>query len=217
MNTETFDFKLFLDDSQRVLTKPLAYFETLRTTGGIIEPLLKVFFYGSAAGILFFLWGLLNFSAEGALFGGAVGFMVLIWWVIGSVIGLFIFSGIIMVISSICRGNVDFEVSLRVAASIMVLMPVIALISILGEWNIYFFKLISIIVNLYGLWMLYLGLVHSLKTENHTARNATIILAVFVVLFGILGSGYIGGSTRRYIRNLEINDRETREWFKGKD
>lgn len=217
MNTETFDFKQFLDDSQRVLIKPVAYFETLRTSGGIIEPLIKAFLYGLAAGILYFIWGMLNFSTEGALFGGAVGFMVLIWWVIGSVIGLFLFSGIIMAISSICKGNVDFEVSVRVAASIMVLMPVIALISILGGWNIFFFKLISIVINLFGLWLLFLGLVHSLKTEYQTTRNATLLLAVFVVLFVIMSSGYLGGSTRRYMRNLEINDKETRELFKGKD
>ncbi len=217
MNTETFDFKQFLEDSRSVLLKPVAYFETMKTTGGIIEPLIKAFLYGSAAGVLYFIWGLLNFSTGGSLFGGAIGFMVLIWSVILSVVGLFIFSAIIMVISSICKGNSDFEVSVRVAATIMVLMPVMALVSILGGLNFPLFKLISILVNLYGLWMLYLGLIHSLKTEKQLTRNASLIIAVLIVLFGIIGPRFSGPNTRRYMRNLENYDRETREWFRGKN
>jgi hypothetical protein len=217
MNTEAFDFNKFLEDSRNVLLKPVAHFETMKTTGGFIEPLIKAFLYGLAAGVLYFIWGLLNFSTGGTLFGGAIGFMVLIWSIIGSVIGLFISAAIIMVISSICKGSTDFETSVRVAAAIMVLLPVMALISILGGLSFTLFKLISIIVNLYGLWMLYQGLIHPLKAEKQTARNATLILAVLIVLFGVIGSGYSGHATRRYMRNLENYDKETREWFRGKN
>jgi len=214
MNAESFDFKQFFADSKSALLRPTGYFLAMRTTGGIIEPLIKVIIYGFAAGILYFIWGLLNFSSGGGLFGGAVGFMVLIWAVIGSVVMLSLFSLAIIVISSICRGSRDFEAALRVGSSIMVLMPVVALMSVIGGWNETLFMLILIVINLYGLWMLFLGLTVTLKTNVSSTRIVSLIAGVLLVVLILAGTGQAVRVTRDFMKNLKNDDRVTREWFK---
>ncbi len=71
------------------------------------------------------------------MFGGAFGIMILIWKIIGSIIGLFIGAVILLVISSVCKGNTDFEANVRVIAAIMVVMPISAFFGFAGHINFY--------------------------------------------------------------------------------
>jgi hypothetical protein len=209
MNNEGFDFKKFLGDSQNTLLKPKEYFAGMPVTGGLTEPLIKALLYGAAAGILYFIWGLLNLGTVG-LFGGAVGFLALIWTIIGSVVGLFIGAVIVLVLSAIAKGSTDFETCVRVSASIMVLLPVIAFLSIISGLSLKLSLIISLLVNLYGLFLLYNALIGSLKANQKTSQIVVIVLAAIMALFMLAGLGARRGA-ERYMKNL---DRETKDMLK---
>jgi hypothetical protein len=137
MANSTFDFNVFLKESKDVLVSPKSYFSTMKTTGGIAEPLIKAVIYGVVAGLIAFIWSLLKIgSSTMGLLGGAVGVMLFVWYIIGAIIGLFIGAVIILVISAICKGSTDFEANTRVTAALMVIMPISALLGFVSGLNL---------------------------------------------------------------------------------
>jgi hypothetical protein len=164
MDNGTFDFNLFVKESKETLLNPKSYFSTMKISGGITEPLIKAVIYGAVSGVLYFLWGLVGLgTAVGGLFGGAVGIMLFIWAIIGAVIGLFIGGVVMLILSSICKGNTDFEANVRVTASLMVVMPISALFGFTMGLNLYLGLIIGLVIKLLGLWLMYHALIEALK------------------------------------------------------
>lgn len=186
-NGTSFDFNAFINESKETLLNPKSYFSSMKTAGGMVEPLIKAVIYGVIAGIFYLIWGLFHLGAAGSLLGGAVGFVGLIWAIIGSIIGLFIGAVIIMVISAIGKGSTDFEACMRVSASLMVIMPVSALLSFLGGISLTLGLIVNLIIWLYSLWLLYHGLTGSLKATPGTVKIIMWVLAAILVLFTITG------------------------------
>jgi hypothetical protein len=212
MSNGTFDFNLFLKESKETLLNPKSYFATMKTTGGIAEPLIKAVIYGTVTGIIYLLWGLVKIGAVGGGFvGGAVGIMAFVWAIFGAVIGLFIGAVILLIISSICKGNTDFESNLRVTAAVMVVMPISALFSFLSGISVYLGLIVSLIVFLYSLWLLYHGLVEALKCKPETAKIVCYILIALIVLFLLLGLG----AKSRLERTLNQYKKESNELLKN--
>ena len=56
----TFDVNAFIQESKDVLLNPKSYFSTMKTSGGITEPLIKAVIYGALAGAIAFIWSLLH-------------------------------------------------------------------------------------------------------------------------------------------------------------
>ncbi|HPT20930.1 MAG TPA: Yip1 family protein [Bacteroidales bacterium] len=188
MSNGTFDFNEFIKDSKEVLTNPKSYFSTMKTSGGLVDPLIKAVIYGALAGLFSFIWSLLHIGV-GSMFGGAIGAMAFVWSVIGAIIGLFIGAVILLVISSICKGSTDFEANARVTAAVMVVMPISALLGFASGVNIYLGVCVSLAVNLFSLWLLYHGLVEALKAKPETTKIVTYILIGIIVLFTLIGLG----------------------------
>lgn len=185
MSSESFNFNQFLKDSVNSLTKPKSYFSEMPVEGGFGVPIVKALIYGALAGVFTFLWSLLKIgAATTGVLGGAVGIMAFIWAIIGALIGLFIGAVIVLIISAICGGSTDYEANTRVTASLMVLMPINALFGFIGGGV---GAVIGFIINLYGLLMLYHALNGSLKAKESTSKVLTIILAVIVLIFFIVG------------------------------
>lgn len=190
MSNSTFDLNAFLKESKDVLVNPREYFSTMKTTGGIAEPLIKAVIYGVVAGIIVFLWSILKLGgATSGLMGGAIGFMAIIWYIMAAIIGLFIGAVILLIISAICKGNTDFEANVRVTAAAMVIMPISALLGFFTGLNITLGSIVSLVVSLYGLYLLYHGLVQALKADAGTSKIVMYILAAVLVLFMIIGIG----------------------------
>jgi len=189
MSNSTFDFNAFIRESKEVLVNPKSYFSTMKTTGGIVEPLIKAVIYGAIAGVIIFLWGIIGLGAFSGFLGGAVGAMALVWYIIAAVIGLFVGAVILMVISSICKGSTDFEANVRVTAAVMVIMPVSALLGFLTGINLTLGMIIGLAVNIFALWLVYNGLIGALKAKPETAKVVVLILAALLVLFMLLGMG----------------------------
>jgi len=188
MSNGTFDFNLFLQESKETLLNPKSYFSTMKTAGGIAEPLIKAVVYGTLTGIIYLLWGLLKIGAVGGGFiGSAVGFMAFIWAILAAVIGLFIGGVILLIISSICKGNTDFEANLRVTASLMVVMPVSAFFGFATGINLYLGLVVSLLIYAYMMWLLYNALVEALKCNAATTKIVCYVLIGIIVLFSFIG------------------------------
>ncbi len=189
MSNSTFNFNSFIKESIDVLVKPKTYFSTMKTTGGIAEPLIKAVLYGVIAGIIALIWGLLKIGGSIGIFGGAVGVMMFIWYIIAAIIGLFIGAVIMLIISAICKGSTDFEANVRVTASVMVIMPIGALLGFISGLNSMAGSIVSLLVNLFALYLIFHGLVQALKAKPSSSKVLTIILAALLVLFFIIGLG----------------------------
>ena len=182
-NSGSFDFNAFINESKETLLNPKSYFAGLKTTGGMAEPLIKAVIYGAVAGVFAFLWSLLKVgSVTGGMFGGAVGVMVFVWYIIASVIGLFIGGVIVLVISAICKGSTDFESNVRVAASLMVVMPISALLGFAGGINLYLGAVVTLGVNIFSLWLLYNALNETLKANQGTVKIVSYVLIALMVI-----------------------------------
>ncbi len=172
----------------------------METTGGMGEPIIKALIYGTLAGVIRLIWSIAGLSAVGGglgfLAGNAVGIMALIGSIIGAIIGLFIGAVIILVISAICSGTTDFEANIRVSADMMILMPISALFGFL-IFIPFLHTIVGLVINLYGLWMLFHALKGVLKGKPDTAKIITLVLAVLLVLFSL-----IGFATHRAVRSI---------------
>lgn len=185
--TSSFDFNAFIKESKETLLNPKAYFSTMKTSGGMAEPVIKALVYGIVAGVIVFLWGVLGLSGTVGIFGAGIGAMALIWTIIGALIGLFIGAVILLVVSAVCKGNTDFEACLRVTAAVMVVMPISALLGFTMGINSVFGAIVTLCINLYALYLLYYGLTESLKANPGTTKIVMYVLAALLVLFMITG------------------------------
>lgn len=191
MSNENFNFSKFLQDSQNALFKPKEYFASMPTSGGFVEPLIKALLYGTIAGIFTLIWSLLHIGQFGSgmlggLLGNTIGIMAFFSSIIGALIGLFIGAVFVLLASAICGGSTDYEASVRVTASLMVLSPISAFFGFLGFISI-LGSLVSLVISLYGVWMLYHALIGSLKGKSETSKIIGIVLAVIVAIFSIMG------------------------------
>jgi hypothetical protein len=212
MSDGTFDLNLFIKESKEVLLNPKSYFSTMKTSGGMTEPLIKAVIYGAISGAFAFIWSFLKIGVmTGGLFGGAIGFMVFIWSIIGAIIGLFIGAVILLVISSICKGSTDFEANMRVTAAVMVVMPIRSFFGFAGHLNIYLGVIIGLAVSIYALWLLYNGLVEALKSNPETTKIVSYVLVAIIVIFTLIGFG-----TARRARQFmnEFNNKDVKEMMK---
>jgi hypothetical protein len=215
MSNGTFDFNEFIKESKEVLVNPKSYFSTMKTSGGITDPLIKAVIYGAIAGALAFLWSILKIGvASAGLFGSAFGIMLFVWAVVGAIIGLFIGAVILLVISAICKGNTDFEANVRVTAAAMVIMPISAFLGFAGHFNLYLGIFIGLAINLYALWILYNGLIEALKANPETTKIVMYILIALIVLMMLAGFG----TKRRANRIMnEFNNSDLKELMKDAD
>lgn len=214
MSNGTFDFNAFIQESKETLVNPKSYFSTMRTSGGMTEPMIKAVIYGAIAGAIAFLWSILKFGpVTGGFLSGGIGIMVFVYYIIASIIGLFIGGVIVMVISSICKGSTDFESNVRVTAALMVVMPINAFLAFTGHFNLYFGVIAGLGVNIYALWLLYNALIETLKAKPETTKIVMYILIAIIVLFSLVG---LGAKRRTSQFMNEFNSSEFKEMMKEK-
>lgn len=186
MSEKSFDFNRFLEETKSVLLSPADYFSSMKKSGGFPEPLIKAVIYGVVAGLINLIWAVFFSSSMGGMFGGmfggGVGVFGLVMGIIGSIIVLFLGGGILLVISAICGGSTDYESNVRATASLMALSPVSALFGFLTTISLTLGMIVSIVISLYGIWMLYNALTKGLGCKDGAAKVVSIIIAVIPVL-----------------------------------
>jgi len=179
-----FDFKKFVDDSIQVLKNPKEFYSSMSKTGGLGEPIIKALIYGLISGIIALIWSVLGLQIA---FIGPVKALILA--VIFALIGLFIGAIIILIISAICGGSTDFENNVRVTAAAMVLMPVNTLLAVFGEIHVYVGSIITLVLVLYGIWLMYNALTASLQAKETPAKIISGLLALLFLIIIIAGFG----------------------------
>jgi hypothetical protein len=186
MSSRVFDFNSFIKESVEVLTIPKAYFSTLKITGGLTEPLIKALIYGAVTGAMAAILTAFHFAVGGDILIGYSGLKALSATIIGAVVGLFTGSLGLLVISSVCKGNTDFEACCRIVASVMVLVPVGALLGLVTNFSFYPGEIITLCIKLFGLWLVYNALIEKLKAKPETTRMVIYIFGILVIIFKII-------------------------------
>jgi hypothetical protein len=180
MSNLSFDFKAFIKESIDVLINTKSYFSKMKTTGGVAEPLIKALIYGAVAGIIGFLWNLVDLG--GPVIGSISGFMIIIWFIIGAIVGLFVGAVLLYIISGICRGSKDYEANVRVIAATLVLFPFNVLLSFTGGLNVIAGIAIMLAIDFFALYLLYHGLIQTLKANPVSVKIVIILLAILSTL-----------------------------------
>ena len=208
-----FNFQKLIDESKLALTTPKEYFSSLAKEGGFGEPIIKALIYGLTAGVISFIWSILKLAPMGGMFGGTAGsgLMIIIGSLIFAVIGLFIGGVILLIVSAICGGNTNYEANVRVTASLMVLSPVNALLSFTSGINLMLGSIISLLVSLYGIWMLYQALLTTLEAKENISKIVSIILAaipVLIVISTLTCYQTTSTLTEKYMKDMQTDDKE---------
>lgn len=209
MNNGTFDFNTFIKESKDTLLNPKSYFAALKITGGLIDPLIKAVIYGLIAGVFAFLWNILNLSSmTGGMLGNSVGVFIIAKYAFISVVGLFIGAVITLIISSICKGNTDFEANVRVVAAILVILPISAALDFTGGINFYFGIVVSLAINIFAFWLLYNGLIETLKTKPETTKTVVYVLIGIFVITMLLGVQKMSEANRilNQFKNIDFKE-----------
>jgi hypothetical protein len=209
MNNGTFDFNTFIKESKDTLLNPKSYFTSLKITGGLIDPLIKAVIYGLIAGVFAFLWNILNLSSmTGGMLGNSVGVFIIAKYAFISVVGLFIGAVITLIISSICKGNTDFEANVRVVAAILVILPISAALDFTGGINFYFGIVVSLAINIFAFWLLYNGLIETLKTKPETTKTVVYVLIGIFVITMLLGVQKMSEANRimNQFKNIDFKE-----------
>lgn len=181
----------FISTVRGVVLNPVGFFRGMRKSGDFINPLIFTVICAAVAGlisgILLFLFSLILGD-----FIGAFGQLILqpIFYVVGGVIGLFIGSGIIHLLTMLLiKPNAGFEATYRVGAYLgaLYLVSWISIIPILG-W--------LLIIPL-SIWYVVLGILGIREVHStNTGRAAAVVLIPTVVLFvlGLIVIALIGAA-----------------------
>ncbi|MFH1379064.1 MAG: hypothetical protein ABII23_02180 [bacterium] len=174
-----FDFKNLLIESKQTLLSPKTYFSAMPKTGGYAEPVIKTLIYSFLSGCIIFIWSILGVDSASGL-----GKSAIIKHPVLALVFLFVIALLLLIISLICGGDKSYETNLRVQASMFVLMPISALISVLYGVNPYIGIFISIVLNLFALWIFFNALIYGLSAKPLRAKIVVgIFTAGFIVLF----------------------------------
>jgi hypothetical protein len=180
-----FDFQKFINDSRDVLLNPKDFFSRIELSGGLGEPVIRALIYGAIAGLFSMIWSFMNI---GGLFGSATGIGLFFTTIIGALIGAFIMGILILIISSICGGNTDYEPNFRVAVAIMVFLPISSFLSVIGGLSYWLSTLVSLAINLYALYVLYYALFVALSGKEQTAKVLGYVLGGFLIFIMLIGA-----------------------------
>jgi len=175
-----FDIKAIVDAFVAVLTKPAEFFASpaIQNQQGFPQPLIFAVVMGVLAGVVGLLLAVLHL---GAVFGIGAGLLGLVLSPIFAVLGAFIGGAIVHVIGLIGGGKGTYEQSVRIACYAMAVFPIAVLLRIIS------FLPLDILANLYGLYIIALGVIALHQAKRQTVFIVVGVLAALAVIFGIVG------------------------------
>ncbi len=205
MTDPSFNFRDFLSESRQTLLRPREYFATMKTTGGFTEPLVKAAIYGALAGFLFQFWIAISLIGRTGSYTIVPGFIrEIITITISALIGLIIGTLIMLVLSSLARAHTNMETNARVAASLLILMPVKVLFGFAGLVGYGAGLAVDLLIDLYGVLMVYHALTTILNGDVKKSRTVAMVLAGLVLLF-VMGSINNHRRGKDYFPGLKIS------------
>jgi hypothetical protein len=166
-----------------VISRPKYFFSRIVADGNIEDAMLKAFFYGMVGGLAVLLMQLIGGAT--VTFGSVFSKLIIV--PVLAVTLLFVFGGLLMLISEITGGERDWEISLKGLASIFFFYPVILVLNQLA-WGCWSLLTISILVDIYVLFLLYNLAVYCIRGTR--GRVLVVIGAMAVLLLTVYLTDY---------------------------
>jgi len=174
---KNFNFSEFVNETIGIITSPGSYFSSLGEGKGWVSSIIKIFLYVAIAELV----AIIPMTFKGQFFDPGMYLMISCSLLVVAIPILFFGTLLLLIISAICGGNTNFKSNLRVIASAMIVYPLSAFMSIFYNINVYFQAILSALVTLYGLYILYLGLIKALGAKSTPAFVILAILAIFPI------------------------------------
>ena len=161
---------------KNIITNPKRYFTKIVADGNMEESMLRAFLYGLLGGCLVLLIRLIGGATitVGAIFTAVIVVPVL------AVTLLFVFGGLMMLISEITGGERDWEIAIKGLASVFFMYPVILILNSCA-FNCWSMWIISIFVDAWVLYMLYCIAVYCMRGARTNVMIVIGILAIFII------------------------------------
>jgi hypothetical protein len=166
-----------------VLTKPAAFYTSVRDASGLGAPVVFALVMGLASGVIAAVFTVVGLGAAsgamGSALGAAAGFGAIVMSPVFAVVGCFVGGAIVYLISMIAGGKGTYEQSVRVAGYASAVMPLSALLG--------FAPLLGTLPSLYGLYLVAQGLIAIHGADRKRTYVVTGVLGALLVLMAILG------------------------------
>lgn len=159
-----------------VIIKPKKFFTRIVADGNLEESMLKAFIYGMLGGILVLT---LRIIGGATITLGAV-FSALIIVPVLAVALLFVFGGLLMLVSEITGGERDWEIAIKGLASIFFIYPAILVLNALA-FNCWSMWIVSIIADAWVLFLFYNIAVYCMRGKKNNVLLVVGILALFMI------------------------------------
>lgn len=183
--SQGFDINHVISEAKRVLTSPVAFYQTMPKTGGFANPVIFVAVMAFASGVIAAILSLLG---VGQLGGMAMGLSSIILMPIFAVIGSFIGAAILFVIWKLMGSPESYETAYRCLAFGTAIYPIITILSI-----------IPYVASIIGVaWFSYLMIEASTHVHGRDRQKATIVFGILAVLLIISNI-----SSERMARNMD--------------
>ena len=149
-----------------LLINPKRYFTKIVADGNMEEAMLKAFIYGLIGGCLVLLLRLIG----GATITIGSVFTALIIVPVLAVALLFVFGGLMMLVSEITGGERDWEIAIKGLASVFFIYPVVLVLNAL-----------ALIVDAYVLFLFYNIALYCMRGKRSNVIIVIAILALFLI------------------------------------
>ena len=161
---------------RNLIVNPKRYFTKIVADGNMEEAMLKAFLYGLLGGCLVLLIRLLGGATItiGAIFTAIIIVPVL------AVSLLFVFGGLMMLVSEITGGERDWEIAIKGLASVFFIYPVILVLNALA-FNCTSIWVISMLVDMYVLFLFYNMSLYCMRGKRGNVLLVIGVLALFMV------------------------------------
>lgn len=161
---------------RNVIVNPKRYFTKIVADGNMEESMFKAFMYGLLGGCLVLLIRLLG----GATITIGSVFTAIIIVPVLAVALLFVFGGLMMLVSEITGGERDWEIAIKGLASIFFIYPMILVLNAMA-FNCTSIWIISILVDIYVLFLFYNISVYCMRGKRGNVIIVIGILALFML------------------------------------
>ncbi len=182
-----------------VLTRPAAFFESVKGQAGFRDPLVFAVAMGLAGGVIQAVFAMAHLLP---LVGVGAGLAMIVLLPVFSVIGCFVGGAVVHVVASIAGGKGTFEDSVRIAGHASAVLPVSAALS--------FSPLLQYLPAFYGLYVAALGIVALHLADRRRTFIATGVLAAVLAVY----VGVVGMAGRRAAEDLRTGYGEGSEFQK---
>ena len=159
-----------------LLINPKRYFTKIVADGNMEEAMLKAFIYGLIGGCLVLLLRLIG----GATVTIGSVFTALIIVPVLAVALLVVMGGLMMLVSEITGGELDWEIAIKGLASVFFVYPLVLVLNALA-FNCTSMWIISLVVDVYILFLFYNIALYCMRGKRSNVIVVIAILALFLV------------------------------------